>query len=88
MLLSGLCILIEKILLILSVTLISIPFPLKFSFPLNLDFATYINMIQVPIVVLSDRVLSTIIYPWKVAVFTMAYLNFTKETSDPSLIQT
>lgn len=84
---SGTYILGEKILLILLVSIISLLFPIVFSFPLNIDLPTYNKLMQVPIIALSNSVLSTIIYPWEVAIFTIAYLNFIKVDSYPVLAQ-
>jgi hypothetical protein len=87
LILSGIFILTEKILLVLLITGINQLFPITFPFPLNLDLATYNNLIHIPIIVRSNSVLSTIMYPWETAVLTIAYLHFTKDVSRPAVEQ-
>jgi hypothetical protein len=59
----------------------------ELSFPLNFSYATWLNILQVPIINLSSQVLSTILFPWELATFTILYLIFTEGTSYSELIQ-
>lgn len=78
--LGGFFFLLQNILLGLLILIIFSVVPSEIPFPMNFDFSTYHNLLQVPIISLSNQVAGVMTGSWSVAAFTILYLNFTRES--------
>jgi hypothetical protein len=81
--LGGIFILVQNLLLLLLILIFStLSFGLDISFPLS--YLAYRELLRIPTIGFSYQALLTILFPWYLSVFTLAYLNFTKATYYPA----
>jgi hypothetical protein len=85
---SARFILIQGVLFVLLALAIFLsPLRPELSFPPDFNYATWLSILQAPVIKLSNLVLSILLSPWETATFTIAYLILTEGTSYTELLQ-